>query len=75
MALTGGAVDIPTLDGRLISIPINEIVSEGQSKKVVGEGMPLVENPQERGDLIIKFHVQFPKILKPGQKALIKQAL
>ena len=25
-ALTGGAVEIPTLDGRKISVPINEIV-------------------------------------------------
>ena len=25
-ALTGGAIEVPTLDGRKISIPINEIV-------------------------------------------------
>lgn len=49
--------------------------SEGHCKRVVGEGMPLVDNPEEKGDMIIKFHVQFPRSLKPSQKALIKQAL
>ena len=28
-ALTGGAVEVQTLDGRVISIPINEIVRYG----------------------------------------------
>lgn len=51
------------------------IYSEGQTKRVVGEGMPLVNSPEERGDLLIKFHVQFPRSLKPEQKTLIKQAL
>lgn len=92
-ALTGGSIEIPTLDGREISIPINEIVrwvsiinslfmvtyvtlySEGHCKKVIGEGMPLVDDPEKRGNMLIKFHIQFPHSLRPGQKNLIKQAL
>lgn len=54
---------------------ITPACSEGQCKKVIGEGMPFVDDPQKKGDLIIKFHVKFPKNLKPGQKSLIKQAL
>lgn len=43
--------------------------------RVVGEGMPLVEDPNQKGDLIIRFNVSFPTILNPRQKQLINQAL
>lgn len=74
-ALTGGFIEVPTLDGRVIRVPINEIVSPGHCKTVVGEGMPMVEDSDQRGDMIIEFNIIFPSTLNPGQKSLIKQAL
>lgn len=74
-ALTGGAIDVPTLDGRQIRVPITEVISPGQEKRVVGEGMTLVEDPTQTGDLLVRFNVLFPPVLNPNQKSLIKQAL
>eukprot|EP00112_Aurelia_sp_Birch-Aquarium-sp1_P007178 Seg1782.12 transcript_id=Seg1782.12/GoldUCD/mRNA.D3Y31 product="DnaJ subfamily B member 13" protein_id=Seg1782.12/GoldUCD/D3Y31 len=74
-ALTGCIIDVPTLDGRLLSIPINDIVSPGYTKYVWGEGMPFSIDNTRRGDLIVAFDIKFPKHLSPEQKQLLAQAL
>ena len=50
-------------------------LSSGYEKRVVGEGMPLVDDNNQHGDLVIKFTVVFPPVLNQQQKALIRQAL
>uniref|UniRef100_W5MGD0 DnaJ homolog subfamily B member 13 n=1 Tax=Lepisosteus oculatus TaxID=7918 RepID=W5MGD0_LEPOC len=74
-ALIGCAVDVETLDGRLINIPINDIVHPKYTKVVPSEGMPLTKNPSLRGNLVIQFEIHFPEKLSPEKKGLIKQAL
>jgi len=74
-ALTGCNVEVPTLDGRLLNIPINDIIMPGYRKVVPCEGMPMSRDPQERGDLLIQFDIEFPKQLTPEKKLMIKQAL
>ncbi|KAK2823195.1 hypothetical protein Q7C36_019795 [Tachysurus vachellii] len=74
-ALTGFSVEVETLDGRLLNIPVNEIVCQQYRKSVTGEGMPLSSNPTAHGDLIIQFNTQFPQSLSAEKKLLIKQAL
>ncbi|XP_042635000.1 dnaJ homolog subfamily B member 13 isoform X4 [Catharus ustulatus] len=64
-ALTGCTLDVWTLDGRLLNIPINDIVDPKYYKMVPGEGMPLAEDPQRKGDLYIYFDILFPKRLSP----------
>ncbi|XP_041807618.1 dnaJ homolog subfamily B member 13 [Chelmon rostratus] len=75
MALTGFSVDVETLDGRLLSVPINDIVHPAYKKVVTGEGMPLSRDPSQRGNLIITFDIQFPEKLSAERKHQIKQAL
>jgi len=74
-ALTGLIIDVPTLDDRLISIPVNDIVSAGYRKVVPGEGMPISKQSHTRGDLIIAFDIEFPQRLSQEQKTLLKEAL
>ncbi|XP_034461869.1 dnaJ homolog subfamily B member 13-like isoform X1 [Hippoglossus hippoglossus] len=74
-ALTGFSVNVQTIDGRLLNIPINDIVHPKYRKVVPGEGMPLFQDPSQRGDLIIHFDIQFPEKLSPDRKHLIKKAL
>ncbi|XP_058482554.1 dnaJ homolog subfamily B member 13-like isoform X2 [Solea solea] len=74
-ALTGFSVDVETLDGRLLTIPINDIVHPMSRKLVSGEGMPLSQDPSQKGNLIITFHIHFPERLSPEQRYLIKKAL
>ncbi|XP_075876490.1 dnaJ homolog subfamily B member 13 [Nelusetta ayraudi] len=75
MALTGFSVDVETLDGRLLNIPINDIVHPTYKKVVTGEGMPLSQDLSQRGNLILTFNIQFPVKLSAERKQLIKQAL
>ena len=74
-ALTGATVQLTTLDGRLLSIPIPEIIVPGYQKLIPGEGMPSSKNPQLRGDLRLKFQIAFPRTLQPTQKQAVSRAL
>lgn len=75
-ALVGCVIEVPTLDGRSLSIPVNDIVQPGYQKRVVGEGMPISKSKDgQKGDLVIGFDIVFPTKLEVHQKALIKQAL
>lgn len=75
MALTGFSVEVETLDGRIINVPINETVHLTYRKVVPGEGMPLSHNPSQKGNLILTFDIHFPEKLSAESKHLIKQAL
>ncbi|XP_051464734.1 dnaJ homolog subfamily B member 13 isoform X2 [Apus apus] len=74
-ALTGCSVDVRTLDGRLLNIPINDIVDPKYCKVVPGEGMPLLQDPRSKGNLLIHFNICFPKKLTPEKKMLLRSAL
>lgn len=73
-ALVGCSIEVPTLDNREISVPINSIIHPKFQKVVQNEGMPLYSNPCEKGNLIIKFEIEFPDKLLPEAKGMIKQA-
>ncbi|UYV70693.1 DNAJA2 [Cordylochernes scorpioides] len=61
-ALCGFNLVIKHLDDREIVInhPAGNVIEPGCIKGVVGEGMPTYRNPFEKGNLYIKFDVQFP---------------
>lgn len=44
-------------------------------KMVPGEGMPLAQDPQHKGDLYIYFDILFPKRLSPQVKTLLRSIL
>lgn len=73
-ALIGCFVELPTLDGRLLSVPINDIVNPTYTKTVYGEGMPKSDG-SGNGNLRIEFDIIFPERLSPEKKLLIKDAL
>lgn len=62
-ALCGFSIVIKHLDGRdmLVRHPPGEVVEHGAVKGIVHEGMPIYKNPFERGNLYIKFSVEFPE--------------
>ncbi|KAK4787607.1 hypothetical protein SAY86_011440 [Trapa natans] len=74
-ALGGTTVNLTTLDGRSLSIPVTDIVSPGYELVVAKEGMPIVKEPGNRGDLKIKFEVKFPTKLSPEQRTRLRLAL
>ncbi|XP_027183421.1 dnaJ homolog subfamily B member 1 isoform X1 [Coffea eugenioides] len=74
-ALGGTTVNITTLDGRELSIPVNDIISPGYELVVDKEGMPIAKEPRNKGDLTINFEVKFPTKMTTEQRAAIKRAL
>jgi DnaJ-class molecular chaperone len=74
-ALTDCSLQIPTLDQRVVSIACPEVVSPFYEKIVSGEGMPISKKPGTRGDLIIKFHILFPKYLNGAKKIKLRELL
>eukprot|EP00879_Flechtneria_rotunda_P027026 GHRR01028885.1.p1 GENE.GHRR01028885.1~~GHRR01028885.1.p1 ORF type:complete len:187 (+),score=70.72 GHRR01028885.1:939-1499(+) len=72
-ALVGGAVSIQTLDGRVLSVPLEDIITPGLTIRVPGEGMPIPGGG--KGDLTLEFALVFPTHLTQQQKMLIKAAL
>ncbi|KAI9094036.1 DnaJ domain-containing protein [Phlyctochytrium arcticum] len=74
-ALTGSIVEIKTLDGRILKIPVNEVVHPEYEKIILNEGMPLSKTPEKRGNLRLRFEISFPTYLKDTQKRLIREAL
>lgn len=73
-ALTGTVVQVTTLDGRTLNIPVNEIVQPGYTKVVKGEGMPKASG-NGNGDLIISFNISYPEFLTNDQKTSIRETL
>ncbi|KAF3674191.1 putative 26S proteasome non-ATPase regulatory subunit 2 -like protein A-like [Capsicum annuum] len=74
-ALTGSTVHLTTLDGRNLTIPINNVVSPTSEHVVQGEGMPLPKDPSKKGNLRIKFDIKFPARLTATQKSGLKELL
>ncbi|KAG5562674.1 hypothetical protein RHGRI_005407 [Rhododendron griersonianum] len=74
-ALGGTTVNLTTLDGRNLSVPVTDIVSPGYELTISREGMPITREPGNRGDLRVKFEVKFPTKLTPEQRAALRRAL
>ncbi|KAJ8761114.1 hypothetical protein K2173_000793 [Erythroxylum novogranatense] len=74
-ALTGHTVHLTTLDGRSLTIPINNVIHPDYEEVVPREGMPIPKDPSRRGNLRIKFNIKFPTRLTAEQKSGIKKLL
>uniref|UniRef100_A0A0E0KY24 J domain-containing protein n=1 Tax=Oryza punctata TaxID=4537 RepID=A0A0E0KY24_ORYPU len=74
-ALTGCTVQLTTLDGRNLTIPVKSVINPTSEEVVKGEGMPITKEPSKKGDLKIRFQIKFPTNLTSDQKSGIQQLL
>ncbi|KAG5604223.1 hypothetical protein H5410_025715 [Solanum commersonii] len=74
-ALTGKTINLTTLDGRELTIPIKEIVKPGQELIIQNEGMPISKERGKKGNLKIKFDIKFPSRLNADQKSDLRRVL
>ncbi|XP_061373478.1 uncharacterized protein LOC133315824 isoform X3 [Gastrolobium bilobum] len=74
-ALTGKTLDLTTLDGRSLVIPLTDIVKPGAEVVVPNEGMPISKEPGRKGNLRIKLDVKYPSRLTPEQKSDLRRVL
>lgn len=54
---------LTTLDGRGLTIAIDNGIDPTYEEVVAGEGMPISKNPSQRGNLRIKFDITFPSMV------------
>jgi len=74
-ALCGCSFVVEHMDGRqlLVSTAPGEPIAAGEAKMIEAEGMPMHGNPFVKGNLIIKFEVEFPESIKADvAKKLVK---
>ncbi|XP_022768208.1 dnaJ homolog subfamily B member 1-like [Durio zibethinus] len=74
-ALTGKTLDLITLDGRNLMIPLTDIIKPGAEIVVPNEGMPLSKEPGRNGNLRIKLDVRYPSRLTTEQKSELGRVL
>ena len=71
----GAIVALTGIDGKRLSIPVEEIMDAGSTKVVRGEGMARrAEKGGGRGDLFLVFDLVFPKTLSPTQREMMRAA-
>ena len=70
-------ISLTGLDGGQLDVPLEGIISPGSIKVVRGAGMPVSkEGGRSRGNMHIKFEVDFPKKnLSEAQKQHLQKAL
>ncbi|CCH43423.1 Chaperone protein [Wickerhamomyces ciferrii] len=64
---------IESIDGRRIPFSRSSPVQPSSESVYPGLGMPISKSPGQRGDLKIKFKIDYPVTLTPDQKAAIQQ--
>ncbi|CAF1708088.1 unnamed protein product [Brassica oleracea var. botrytis] len=74
-ALTGKTIDLITLDGRTLMIPLTDIINPDHEIVVPNEGMPISKEPGRKGNLRLKLNVRYPSKLTGEQKSELKRVL
>ena len=70
-AILGGTVDIPSLDGKMARITLDEGTQSGHRLRLRGKGMPGLQG-RGRGDMYVDIQVETPINLTKRQQTLAK---
>lgn len=71
-AVLGGAIDVPTLDGRVeLTIPPNS--NGGRTLRLRGKGLPAATGGAPPGDLYVSLKIVLPETPDPSLEALMKE--
>ena len=74
-ALAGFSKTIQHVDGHEVVIAPNQIINCNSVFRIPGEGMPNKNNPNRKGDLIVRFNIDFPQHLNDSQKKKLRGIL
>ena len=72
-ALTGVTINTRGVDGRMLTLTVNDVIQPGTERRLAGEGMP--KKGGGRGDLIFRFKISFPTYLNQEQKNAMNRYL
>ena len=71
-AILGGEAEVPTME-RTVKLKIPAGTTNGQTIRLRGLGMPVLNHPNQRGDTLAKIEVQIPQNLSEEEKQLFHQ--
>jgi len=76
-ALCGACFEVPTLQanggGKTVRVDCSrEVIKPNQTKRLVGYGLPLNKNPQQRGDIVVDFNIKFPDSLSDSSRNILR---
>jgi curved DNA-binding protein len=71
-AVLGGKISVPTLE-RPVELTIPPETGNGKVFRLRGLGMPLLKDPQQRGNLFATVQVQLPKKLSKEERELFEK--
>ena len=75
-ALCGTTIHVPTLEGKRVAMNCtNEILRPKSVKTLQGYGLPYPKEPGRKGDLLVKFDIQFPERLSDSSKSILYDVL
>eukprot|EP01119_Soliformovum_irregulare_P022863 TRINITY_DN7892_c0_g1_i2.p1 TRINITY_DN7892_c0_g1~~TRINITY_DN7892_c0_g1_i2.p1 ORF type:complete len:321 (+),score=67.25 TRINITY_DN7892_c0_g1_i2:3-965(+) len=74
-ALIGYTIELNHVDGHAISSQKTNITSPNEIVTFKGEGLPIMNNPDQKGDLHVEMKVSLPKSLTSEQKKGFKELL
>lgn len=72
-ALLGGEVIVPSLKGGKFGLAIPGDTQNGKIFRLTAQGMPILNQPGQRGDMFVKVEIVLPTNLSDEEKALFKR--
>ena len=73
-ALLGTKIDVPTIDGKTITLKVPPCTQPGTKLRLRGKGMPILNTKgEERGDAYVLINASLPKELTEQQLTLLQQ--
>jgi molecular chaperone DnaJ len=73
--MLGKDIIIDSIEGKELNVTIPPGSQPGSTLRLSGYGMPNVQDPRFKGNLMLNLEVTIPKNLTDAQKELIKQIL
>jgi len=71
-AALGGTIEVPTLDGSRVKVPVPAGTETGKQFRLRGKGMPVLRS-KVQGDMYIQVEVETPKNLTRRQRELLEE--
>jgi len=82
-SLSSVPIHFTSIDNKTIEVAVDEIISQSTQKVIAGLGMPILNNDPlgpikrnfQRGNLVVKFDIQFPTELSEAERKALSQIL
>ncbi|MCS6965237.1 MAG: J domain-containing protein [Candidatus Kapabacteria bacterium] len=71
-AILGGTANLRTLDGKTIQLRVPPESQPGTVLRLRGQGMPVYERPEQRGDLYVQLTIELPRNLTAQERELFE---